>query len=79
MAQLKPIGLTSLPATLSIAHILPFTSRPNTTLEAPPGGIVSIQCPPPSSDPPAIVQFYRDGQPVTPRGGQKGRGRMGEG
>ncbi|XP_043190653.1 interference hedgehog-like [Amphibalanus amphitrite] len=68
MAQIAPIGLTSLPATLSIAHILPFESRPNSTLVAPPGGIVSIPCPPPTSDPPAIVQFFRDGQPVTNRG-----------
>ena len=74
MAQIAPIGLTSLPATLSIAHILPFEARPNSTLTAPPGGIVSISCPPPTSDPPAIVRFYRDGQPVTPRGGERDGG-----
>ncbi|XP_037073446.1 interference hedgehog-like [Pollicipes pollicipes] len=68
MAWIAPIGLTSLPATLSIAHIAPFPARPNATLTAPPAGTVSIQCPPPASDPPASVRFYHDGRPVVPRG-----------
>ena len=54
--------LMSLPAELSIAHLDKFP-EPDTpsTVEANVGNNVILPCDPPKSDPPAIIQWFKDG------------------
>ncbi|XP_043235456.1 cell adhesion molecule-related/down-regulated by oncogenes-like [Amphibalanus amphitrite] len=62
MAWMAPIGLASLPAVVTVAHLGQFVARPNATVTAPTGGTVLLRCPPPESAPPAEIRFYRDGE-----------------
>ncbi|XP_043209363.1 interference hedgehog-like [Amphibalanus amphitrite] len=62
MAWMAPIGLASLPAVVTVAHLRQFVARPNATVTALTGGAVLLRCPPPESAPPAEIRFYRDGE-----------------
>ncbi|KAF0290710.1 Interference hedgehog [Amphibalanus amphitrite] len=71
MAWMAPIGLASLPAVVTVAHLGQFVARPNATVTAPTGGTVLLRCPPPESAPPAEIRFYRDGEALISDGAEK--------
>ena len=61
VAGMDNMFLMSLPAELSIAHLDKFP-EPDTpaTIEANVGNNVMLPCEPPESDPPAIIQWFKD-------------------
>lgn len=58
-------GLASDPARLSLATIEKFTDKSNVVIRVPSGNTVPITCPVPYSSPEAVVQFYKNGSPVS--------------
>lgn len=58
-------ALTSLPAQLTIAQLDNFPSRSsNKSLDVAEGNSIAISCQPPYSNPPPVIQFYKDGSPL---------------
>lgn len=72
VAGFENLLLTSEPASLSVAHLDKFpttatsssTSTASIHIEANEGNDVLLACTPPDSDPPAIVQWFKDGKLV---------------
>ncbi|XP_067011559.2 interference hedgehog isoform X2 [Anabrus simplex] len=58
-------ALTSLPARLTLAELQQFPPRENETYEVTAGNTVAIHCEAPYSSPPALLQYYRNGEKVT--------------
>jgi hypothetical protein len=57
-------ALTSLPAQLTIAQLDPFQPQNNKTLDVAEGNTVAITCDAPYSNPPPVIQFYKDRTPL---------------
>lgn len=66
VAEFGAEALTSLPAQLTIASLSQFGgSLQNRSLEVVEGNGVAISCDPPYSNPPPVIQFWKDGRPLT--------------
>lgn len=62
VAGIDNMFLMSLPAELSIAHLEKFPEPDSpSSIEANVGNNVMLPCEPPDSDPPAIIQWFKDG------------------
>jgi len=70
VAEFGAEALTSLPAQLTIAQLDPFQPHSNKTLEVVEGNTVAISCDAPYSNPPPVIQFYKDGRPIEPETGK---------
>lgn len=70
VAEFGAEALTSLPAQLTIAVLDPFQPHSNKTLEVVEGNTVAISCDAPYSNPPPVIQFYKDGRYVEPETGK---------
>ncbi|XP_076669838.1 interference hedgehog isoform X2 [Andrena cerasifolii] len=57
-------GLASDPARLTLATLQKFSDRSNVVINVAAGNTVPITCPVPYSAPEAIVQFYKDNNPI---------------
>ncbi|XP_068966510.1 interference hedgehog-like isoform X2 [Bombus flavifrons] len=57
-------GLASDPARLTLATLEKFTDKSEVIINVPAGNTVPITCPVPYSAPEAIVEFYKDNNPV---------------
>ncbi|XP_017760763.1 PREDICTED: interference hedgehog-like isoform X1 [Eufriesea mexicana] len=57
-------GLASDPARLTLATLQKFSDKTDIIMNVPAGNIVPITCPVPYSAPEAIVQFYKDNNPL---------------
>lgn len=69
MAEFGAEALTSLPAQLTMAQLDPFQPHTNNTLEVVEGNSVAVSCDAPYSNPPPVIQFYKDGRPIEPETG----------
>lgn len=56
--------MASDPARLTQARIDKFTDKGNVNLRVPAGNSVPITCPVPYSVPEAVIQFFKDGNPI---------------
>lgn len=57
-------GLASDYGRLTIAKIEPFNDKSDIDITVPSGNTVSINCPAPYSSPDALIQFYKDNEPI---------------
>lgn len=60
-------ALASVPAKLSLAEIKPFPHQPEKRYQVTVGNIVSIFCPPPVSNPSALIQYYHNDKKLSPQ------------
>ncbi|XP_065214508.1 interference hedgehog-like isoform X2 [Planococcus citri] len=58
-------AIASVPAKLSLAEMKPFPHQPEKHYKVTAGNMVSIFCPPPVSNPSAVIQYYRNDKKIS--------------